>query len=161
MAPRGRIYLNKHNKKRSSDPNAPTHTPKIAHPPCTPAVYGSIILGSRRALRDNRYVLKHLVLNRYPCMYPGVALLRTRSSKISWFVILLHPCFLPQSLLSHGKCKALLTTWTPQNLGRCPSLARRDHRKSKFELRHDMDKAHWALCHDEVRILIFDRMTEN
>ena len=41
-------------------------------------------------------------------------------------------------------------------------LARRDHRKSKFGLRHDI-KLNWlyANCHDEVRILIFDRMTEN
>ena len=41
-------------------------------------------------------------------------------------------------------------------------LARRDHRKSKFGLRHDI-KLNWlyANCHDGVRILIFDRMAEN
>jgi hypothetical protein len=43
------------------------------------------------------------------------------------------------------------------------SLARRDHRKSKFGLRHRTSyyEAHSALYGDEVRILIFDRTTEN
>jgi hypothetical protein len=39
-----------------------THTPKVAHSPCNSAPlrtkYGSIILSSRKALRDNRYRFK-------------------------------------------------------------------------------------------------------
>ena len=39
--------------------------------------------------------------------------------------------------------------------------ARRDHRKSKFGLRHGIKvKAYLAFCHDEVRILIIDDPAE-
>ena len=41
-----------------------------------------------------------------------------------------------------------------------PSLARRDHRKSKFGLCHDIRLIELSLCHDEVRILIFDDLAE-
>ena len=41
-----------------------------------------------------------------------------------------------------------------------PSRSRRDHRKSKFGLRHDI-KLILALCRDEVRIWIFDDPAEN
>ena len=45
--------------------------------------------------------------------------------------------------------------------GRCQaSLARRDHRKSKFGLRHAIYRSSLALLRDEVRILIFDDPAE-
>ena len=61
MAPHGRIYLKQYNKKRSSASNASTHTSKVAHSPCALvplSMHGSIILNSRRAIRDNRYHFK-------------------------------------------------------------------------------------------------------
>jgi hypothetical protein len=41
--------------------------------------------------------------------------------------------------------------------------SRWDHRKSKFGLRHDIfiKLGNLALCHDEVRILIFDDPARN